>query len=165
MSIQNVGRNKWRVTVKTRELLDNGKPRYVDRIVSGTKQDAVDFEHGGGGGDGSRMKLSVYLTERWMPSLELAKNSIRFYRQGMADIVPLLGDTPLRDITPYDIEHALLTLPAGSVRKRAKSTLSASLRTAYRWSLIKDDIMGKKYRCQAPQPPRSPWKPMTQMSL
>jgi integrase len=145
LSIQNRGRNRWRVVVKTGERNPDGRPRYIDKIIRGTKQDAVDFEASCGRSPlgGSSVSLGAYLARMWLPSLQVAENTARYYEQAVRVIEPALGHIQLKHLTASDVEAFVMAQPAGSLRARAKRTLSAALRRAWRLGLICENVMDR----------------------
>ena len=133
ISIRNIGRNKWRVVIAK---------AGVDRRITGSKQDAIDFEqtHSVSGSKASSMTFKAFCENKWLPNKNIAKTTMRNYKQGLA-YLSALHSIPLKDLTPLMIEETIQSLPTPSIRANAKSTASAALRTAYRLRLIPYNIM------------------------
>ncbi|MCL2807007.1 MAG: hypothetical protein FWD27_02400 [Coriobacteriia bacterium] len=131
--------------------------RYIDRIVKGSKQDAVDFEATASTRFArvSKMTFGSYLSEKWIPSLKVEDNTLRYYTQAMPSLASL-APVPLCDLTPIMIEEAVRELSTPSVRARAKRTLSASLRTAYRWGMTSENLMERVKIDGTTKPRRAP---------
>jgi len=136
MSIQNIGRNKWRVVVPRK----GQKP--IDRIINGSKQDAYDFEalyRTDNSGLASKMTLGAFLKLKWLPSLNIEPATHAEYTYGISYIEPHIGRIRLRDLTTEDIERAIHSLPEGSRRRKAKKVLSSGLKSAMRWRMLYDN--------------------------
>jgi integrase len=132
VSIQNIGRNRWRCSYKDRIDPKTGKPHWADKVVKGTKQDAQDYVimHSMGGEEGSKVTLGAFLNS-WLSNLELDPVSIDDYRYGIRYVEPL-HHILLSDLTPSIIEEHVRSLPQGSRRHRAKKVLRTSLKAAVR---------------------------------
>lgn len=140
MSVQNIGKGRWRVTCKTGTDPETGKDLYFDTTIRGTKQQAKDLEAEHTLFDRrkfSGMTLKSYMETKWLPSLEVASNTYDYY-EGTArrHIWPTLGDVRLRDIDVPMLEAFFSALPRNSVRVCAKKTLSGALAKAARDGLI-----------------------------
>jgi integrase len=136
MSVQNVGRNRWRVIVKAGHDPDTGRPRYADKVIRGTKADAQALE-------ASLASARVRPTEvtldallcRWLASVEVEANTLDYYRRGAADVAAVAGQALVWDVSPGRAEQILLAVAPGSVRRRARKALSAAMNAAVRWGL------------------------------
>jgi integrase len=148
MSIQNIGRNHWRITVKARQANASGKHKYISRRFKGTKDEAIAFEGRLRAQSGSRsnpllgMKFKPFVTVAWLPSLMVKQSTIKDYKYGLKLLEPL-SDHNLDEITAYDIETAIHSLPAGDARSRALRTLKAALNAAVRWDYLVSSPVAK----------------------
>jgi len=159
MSVQNIGRNKWRVIVKTggyrystnKNGVEVRKPIEVSRIFNGSKDEAREFEwrleQEQKGGGRTRISLdksfSNYVEKDWLPSLEVSGKTKKDYVYAINLLLPALGDVPLSDLTAYDIEQAIHDLPAGDARERSKRILRIALNAAVRWEFISSSPLDK----------------------
>lgn len=138
MSVQNVGRNRWRVIVKTGVDPKTGKARYIDRIIRGDKQDAMNFEAqtlGRGGAASASATFGDFINRSWLPSLkvqESTKEQHVYALKHLEDLYPI----KLSRLSAQDIESAIHALPPGNIRRRAKKTLSVALNAAVRWDVL-----------------------------
>ena len=113
-SIQRRTKGSWRVRVYAGRD-GSGRKRYQSRTVKGTRRDAqrVAYElerdvELGISGSATRTPLAAYLRERWLPHVRLHKRPSTYARYAgvvTRDIIPELGDLPLRRIVPADIQR------------------------------------------------------------
>lgn len=145
MSVQNIGRNKWRVIVKTSERTESGKPRYHDKVFSGTKSEAQAFERKLAGyrvAGKQSMTLHEFAKDVWLPSLQIQPSTARNYRIAVEKLTAL-HDIELASISPRDIESAIHSLPKGNQRRMARTALSVALNAAVRWSFLEFSPLSK----------------------
>jgi integrase len=145
MSVQNIGRNRWRVIVRKGYDAQAGKTRYHDKIVRGTRDDAYALMARLSGSQlalSSTLSFGDFLHRHWMPSLTVRDSTKEQYRYGLKHIQqlePLL----LCKLSARDIEAAVHALPPGSRRRLAAKVLSASLNHAVRWDFLPSSPMAK----------------------
>ncbi|MDR3136715.1 MAG: site-specific integrase [Coriobacteriales bacterium] len=145
MSIQNIGRNRWRVVVKAGSDLTTGKGRYIDRIIHGDKQDAAAFEtqvRGIGGAAPASLTLGEFLRNHWIPSLTVQASTKEWYEYGLRYINPIV-DVRLSKISAHNVESTIHALPPGNPRRHARKTLSAALNAAVRWDILPYNPLAK----------------------
>ena len=134
MSVQNIGRNRWRVKVSLGFDPVTGKEVWFDKRLRGTYQEALDLEaerrFEARGTVSSRITLRA-LSEMWLADLAggahpREQNTIDYYSLALDNkILPVLGDVLLPALDSGAIEGLFASLPEGSVRVQARKTLSA----------------------------------------
>jgi integrase len=136
MSIQNIGRNLWRVVVKVGRKPD-GSPHYINRRFHGTKAEALEYEASLSANQSqmSKMELGRWIEAIWLPSRDISDAMREDYRFGLRYIQPICHIS-LCDLTALDIEACIKLLPEGNKRVRARKVLSASLNAARRGKAI-----------------------------
>jgi len=142
MSIQNIGRNKWRVVVRTNEIdSKTGQYKRTNRHFDGTKNEARAFErqlemqYQQNITVAPDLTVGEFLNSIWLPSLELDPTTITNYTNGTKYLKGLF-EYPLTELTARIIEKEVHALPAGSIRQLAHKTLSKALNTAVRWDCL-----------------------------
>ena len=141
MSVQNIGRNRWRVKVSQGFDPVTGKEVWFDKRLRGTYQEALDLEaerrFEARGTVSSRITLRA-LSEMWLADLAggahpREQNTIDYYSLALDNkILPVLGDVLLPALDSGAIEGLFASLPEGSVRVQARKTLSAMFGWAVR---------------------------------
>lgn len=145
MSIKNIGRNRWRVIVRIGTDSTTGKPRYIDKIIRGDKQDAMTFEAKTlGTGKTSRTDITFgdFAKCSWLTSLTVQQSTKDQHMYALRHLEALY---PIRldRMCARDIEIAIHSLPPGNIRRRARKTLSAALNAALRWDMIANNPLLK----------------------
>jgi integrase len=138
MSVQNIGRNRWRVIVKCGINPDTGRPRYQDKIVRGTKDDARALEvrlAGFGAVATPSLTLGDFLRLHWLPSLTVRDSTKEQYRYAIRHLESI-ADVRIARLSAQDIEGAMHALPPGNTRRQARKVLSIALNAALRWDVI-----------------------------
>jgi integrase len=144
MSLQNIGRNKWRIVLKTGFDPIKRKTLRVDKIIKGTKQDALDFvKRYEMPAKGEDMRTEAFISNIWLPSLACEENTQRYYKEALPSILAELGALALRQLSPLVLENYINSLRTESLQRRAKATLSQILRSAYRWEYIDKNVMDR----------------------
>jgi len=149
LSIQNIGRNKWRVVVKTDEILPSGYHRYIDKVFNGSKAEAQTYERKLEAQYApynlsikSDISVGEYLYDIWLPSLVVQASTIRRYADGVK-LLESIHKIPLDKLNVYSIENAIHALPEGHPRHHAKKVLSVALNAAVRWGTIQFNPLSK----------------------
>jgi len=141
VSIQNIGRNKWRVIVKTDKINPETKrPVYIDKRFRGTRVEAQIFEMKlkGGSSDANvptSLTVGSYLKDIWLPSLMVSESTMEDYKSGVRYLQPLYGIL-LWTLGSREIENSIHSLPEGHRRRKARRVLSVALNAAVRWGMI-----------------------------
>lgn len=145
MSVQNIGRNLWRVTVTLGYHPKTGKRVQKSKRVHGTKQDALEEQAIMAGMSVAQhtMRMSVgRLLELWLENRDgIAVNTRRYYQAGVNDLTEGLGHIQVRDLTPFQIETFFRESLSGSVAGRARKVLSAAMKYAVRIGLVESSPM------------------------
>lgn len=146
MSVQRIGKNKYRVVAKQDLDGKTGKYHYADKVFSGTHAEALEYEKQLSNTkyvDPSISKMTVRKhMEDWLENIDVEANTKAYYRRSMdIDILPKIGHLRLRELDAYVLERCLNDIPEGSKRRRAKKTLSASIKKARKWNRIDSNPM------------------------
>ena len=140
MSIHNIGRNKWRVVVKKKNPAPGEHP-YHDKVFSGTKSEAADYEHKLRGAEPEANKTTLgEWYEIWLPTLSVSPVTKKEREYGV-ELTRSIHNMKLCDITAFDIERCVHSLKAGSQRLKAKRALNIALKAARKKKLIRYNPM------------------------
>jgi integrase len=89
-----------------------------------------------------KMTYHAYVTDYWLPSLDVRQRTREGYESKMnLYVLPTLGRVPLDELSPLMVERWLSSMSGISARSRhhAFAVLRAALRQAVRWRLIDFD--------------------------
>ena len=116
-SIQQLGRNKWRVSVSFGRDPITGKYRRATQVVNGTKAEAKKVRDGmirnhenGLRLDASKVTFDEF-ARQWQAAKEasgrIGEQRIRMERRNVRDICARIGELPITEVTPQVVETVL----------------------------------------------------------
>jgi integrase len=169
-SIVNRGPNKWLVRVYLGRGAD-GKPKYLNRTVHGTKGDAQRLLNGllrdrdlGAYAAPEKLTLDAYL-DRWLAAVEgtVKESTLRNYRDLLRLYVrPTLGMVRLTDLKPLHVQEVYRAMAEKGLSARTvrlcHAVLHAALEKAVKWQLI------VRNPCDAVDPPRQQRREMVALT-
>ncbi len=143
MSIEKIGKGAYRVRAWTRPDPKTGRRHQRKRVVKGSMRDAKALEEAIASEVPEALEDAPFSewAASWLAGRDLSDATRDYYRRGLADINAEIGDVLLSRLKPYDCERALLAIPRGSVRKRARKALSAALRHAEKVGAVRESPM------------------------
>ena len=163
--IQQLGRNKWRVSVSFGRDPVTGKYRRTTKVVNGTKADArrvrdeirQTIESGvlPDAGKTTFGEFSKVWLERRIESGEYADNTIKHDRNDLRNINRYLRDVPLAEITPMTADNLYSALRnerglSGTSLNSIHKTLQAVMGLAVRYNMVTRNPCDK-YGAKAPK--------------
>lgn len=151
-SIQQLGKNRWRVRVSGGNDPVTGKRIRLSKVVHGTKKDAIaertrmQIEVGDVDRATKDMTLAQYLTDVFLP-WQKQRVRISSYLTMESNLkkyaVAGLGHIKLNKLSPYTVETWVKTIPGRKAPLDSFTNLRTAYRQAYKWGLVHRNIFDK----------------------
>lgn len=151
-SIQQLGKNRWRVRVSGGNDPVTGKRIRLSKVVHGTKKDAIaertrmQLEVGDVTSATKDMTLAQYLDEVYLP---WKKNRVRettyerVERVVRKHIIAELGHIKLSKLSSYTVETWVKDIKSEAVRKTTFKIFQQAVTQAYKWDIVQKNVFDK----------------------
>lgn len=140
-SVREVAPGVFRVEIACGRDPASGRRNRLSETVRGTDKDAeralARLILQVGKSVTSKLTLSEYVTDVWLPAIKVRKRTYDGYEEKMRlHVLPALGHLRLDRIQPYLLDKWVLGLPDTRTGMHAYSVLNNALNRAVRWRLI-----------------------------
>lgn len=140
-SIQQLGRNKWRVAVSLGNDPITGKRRRVTQVVNGTKAEAkkvrddiVRDHENGLRIDAGKVTFGEF-AKQWQAAKEasgrIGEQRIRMERRNVRDICARIGELPITEVTPQVVETVLDDIRAAKEGRKGSPVAARTMREVH----------------------------------